>query len=331
MIPPLSNLRPRFLAATLKLLSTHLRYLSTTPSPTPATRSPTTPVDVLWDLAASRPPSKLALYDAAVRLHLAASSFGRLRLSAAFLHPSHRLPAPDPSADATHLCRVCGRRFRARDTLLHHFDTIHTREHAKRLERIDSSRGDRRVRLAASLSLKLSKYTKAARELTAAANPGSPADDLRRAGVRAQLSRTPSASLLERAQEVLDQRSVGCLILVSAHEELAPLLRLARQKGVRSVVVGGESGLARWADVGFSWAEVVAGKARKAAPSMSGKWRDRDVLKKLEWRYEEEDEEEDVVFEEDGDGDGSEKLARSAKGKPWWKLESDGEDSCTGG
>lgn len=133
------------------------------------------------------------------------------------------------------------------------------------------------------------------------------------------------------AQEVLDQRSVGCLILVSAHEELAPLLRLARQKGVRSVVVGGESGLARWADVGFSWAEVVAGKARKAAPSMSGKWRDRDVLKKLEWRYEEEDEEEDVVFEEDGDGDGSEKLAGSAKGKPWWKLESDGEDSCTGG
>jgi hypothetical protein len=100
---------------------------------------------------------------------------------------------------------------------------------------------------------------------------------------------------------------------------------------VRSVVVGGDSGLARWADVGFTWSQVIAGKPRTAAPSLSGKWRDRDVLKRLEWRYEEDDEEEDVVFEEDGDLDGSEELTGSANRKPWWKLESDGEDSCTGG
>jgi hypothetical protein len=55
------------------------------------------------------------------------------------------------------------------------------------------------------------------------------------------------------------------------------------------------------------------------------------VLKRLEWRYEEDDDEEDVVFEEDGDLDRSEELAGSANRKPWWKLESDGEDSCTGG
>lgn len=328
MSRPLYNLRRRLLASTLRFLPSPSQRISTTSS-TPATRVPTTPVAVLWDLAASRPPSKLPLYDSAVRLHLAASSFGRLRFSAAFLHPCHRLPTPDPSADATNLCRVCGRRFRARDALLRHFDTIHTREHAKRLERIESSRGDRRVRLAASLSLKLSKYTKAARELTAGVDPGSPADELRRARVHAELSRYPSTALRERAQEVLDDGSVGCLMLVSGREELSPLLRLAREKGVRSVVVGGESGLARWADIGFTWAEVIAGKARKAAPSTSGKWRDRDVLKRLEWRYED-DEEEDVVFEEDGDGDGSEKLAGGANGKPWWKLESDGDDSfCT--
>lgn len=86
--------------------------------------------------------------------------------------------------------------------------------------------------------------------------------------------------------------------------------------------------MARWADVGFSWAEVVAGKARKVAPSVSGKWRDRDVLKRLEWRYQEDDEEEQVVFEEDGDGDG---IEENAQGKPRWKLESDGEDSRVGG
>ncbi|KAG8082273.1 hypothetical protein GUJ93_ZPchr0014g47015 [Zizania palustris] len=327
MFLPFSHLHRRPLAANPSLLPRLFHSLST--SNKPATRAPTTLVAVLWDLAASRPPSTLPLYDAAVRLHLAATSLGRVHLSEAFIHPGHRLPAPSPAAAAAsvHLCRVCGRRFRARDTLLRHFDAIHAREHAKRLARIDSSRGDRRVRLAAALSLKLSKYEKAARELTAAADPGSPAGDLRRARVAVVLSRTPSDSLRQRAQEVLDEGSIRCLMLVSGRDELVPLLRLAREKGVRSVVVGGESGTARWADVGFSWAEVVAGKARKAAPSVSSKWRDRDVLKRLEWRYEDEDEDEDVVFAEDGDEDGIEELARKTKGKPWWKLESDGEKS----
>ncbi|KAL6650864.1 hypothetical protein ACP70R_009789 [Stipagrostis hirtigluma subsp. patula] len=326
-----SHLRRHLLTSAPKLLAPPFFRSTSTISP-PATRKPTTAVAVLWDLAASRPPSTLPLYDAAVRLHLAATSFGRLRLSAAFLHPSHRLPAPAATpAATTHLCRVCGRRFRARDALLRHFEAIHTREHAKRLARIDSSRGGRRVRLAAALSLKLSKYEKAARELTGSAAAGAdPAADLGRAGVRVELSRTPGASLRERAQQVLDGGSVGCLMLVSGREELASQLRLATERRVRSVVVGGESGLARWADVGFSWADVIAGKARKAAPSVSGKWRDRDVLKGLEWRYEEVDDDDEVVFE-GSDGDGIEELAGKAKGRPWWKLDSDGEDSGAGG
>nr|CAB3484777.1 unnamed protein product [Digitaria exilis] len=305
-IPPLSHFRRPVLAAAPQF------FLCLSTAAAPAARKPTTSVAVLWDLTASRPPNTLPIYDAAVRLHLAVSSFGRLRLSAAFVNPSHRLPplAASAAAATTHLCRVCGRRFRARDALLRHFDAIHAREHAKRLARIDSSRGDRRVRLAAALSLKLSKYEKAARELTAGADAAaSPADELGRAGVL-----------------VLDEGSVGCLMLVSGNDELGSLLMTARERGVRSVVVGGESGLARWADVGFSWAEVIAGKARTAAPSVSGKWRDRDVLKGLEWKYEEADDEEEVVFE-DSDGDGVEELSRKAKGKPWWKLDSDGEDS----
>ncbi|OEL31535.1 hypothetical protein BAE44_0007442 [Dichanthelium oligosanthes] len=328
MFPPLSHLRRRVLAAAPKVLAPP--FLRPFSAAAPASHKPTTGVAVLWDLAASRPPTTLPLYDATVRLHLAATSFGRLRLSAAFVHPSYRLPAPAGTAATTHLCRVCGRRFRARDALLRHFDAIHAREHAKRLARIDSSRGDRRVRLAAALSLKLSKYEKAARELTAGAAAASPADELGRAGVRVALTRTPAASLRERAQQVLDEGSVGCLMLVSGHEELASLLRVVRERGVRSVVVGGESGLARWADVGFSWAEVIAGKARKAAPSVSGKWRDKDVLRGLEWRYEEADDEEEVAFE-DSDGDGVEELARRGKGKPWWMLDSDGEDCRDGG
>ena len=128
------------------------------------------------------------------------------------------------------------------------------------------------MRLAASLSLKLSKYAKAARELTTGIDPGSPVDELRRAGVSPELSRYPSASLRERAQEVLDEGSVGCLMLVLGQDVLAPLLRLAREKGMRSVVVSRETGLARWAYVGFTWSEVITGKARKTTPSMSGEW-----------------------------------------------------------
>ncbi|CAO2035357.1 unnamed protein product [Urochloa humidicola] len=335
MFRPPSLFRRRVLAAAPRLLAPPFFRPLSTPA-APAARKPTTAVAVLWDLAAAKPPTTLPLYDAAVRLHLAATSFGHLCLSAAFVHPCHRLPAPAASAatTTTHLCRVCGRRFRARDALLRHFDAIHAREHAKRLARIDSSRGGRRVRLAAALSLKISKYEKAARELTAGAEAtagaATPAGELGRAGFRVALTRTPAASLLERAQQVLDEGSVGCLMLVSGKDELASMLRVARERGVRSVVVGGESGLARWSDVGFNWAEVIAGKARTAAPSVSGKWRDRDVLKGLEWRYEEEDDEEEVVFE-DSDGDGVEELARKAKGKPWWKLDSDGEDSSNGG
>ncbi|GJN27349.1 hypothetical protein PR202_gb15366 [Eleusine coracana subsp. coracana] len=184
-----------------------------------------------------------------------------------------------------------------------------------------------RVRLAAALSLNISKYEKAARELAAAAaGPASPAEELRRAGVRAELTRTPAASLRERVRQVLDEGSARCLVLVSGRQELASLLPVAKERGVRSVVVGGESGLARLADVGFSWADVVRGKARNAAPSVSGKWRDRDMLKALEWKYEGDDDDEEVVFE-GSDEDEVDELMGRAKGKPWWKLDSDGEDA----
>ncbi|GJN12197.1 hypothetical protein PR202_ga30454 [Eleusine coracana subsp. coracana] len=160
------------------------------------------------------------------------------------------------------------------DALLRHFESIHTRNHAKRLARIDLAHGCRRVRLAAALSLNISKYEKVAHEIAAAATgPASPAEELRHAGVRPELTRTAAASLRERARQVLDEGSARCLVLVFSCEELASLLPMAKERGVRSVVVGGESGLARLADVGFSWADVVRGKARNTASFVSRKWR----------------------------------------------------------
>ncbi|GJN27353.1 hypothetical protein PR202_gb15371 [Eleusine coracana subsp. coracana] len=326
MFPPLSNLRRRLIAAAPKFIAPpFLQSLSTTTT-APAARKWTTAVAVLWDLACIPSP-----------LH--APSLRRRRPPPPrrdFLRPSPPLrglppPLPPPSrpppsrptsvasaaAASASATRCCATSSPSTPASTPSASPASTRPAA-----------GRRVRLAAALSLNISKYEKAARELAAAAaGPASPAEELRRAGVRAELTRTPAASLRERARQVLDEGSARCLVLVSGREELASLLPVAKERGVRSVVVGGESGLARLADVGFSWADVVRGKARNAAPSVSGKWRDRDMLKGTGV---------EVRRGRRRGGGGVRgtvtrmrlmKLMGRAKGKPWWKLDSDGEDA----
>ncbi len=33
------------------------------------------------------------------------------------------------------------------------------------------------------------------------------------------------------------------------------------------------------------WREILLGKPKEAAVSVVGKWKDRDMLKRLEWKY----------------------------------------------
>ncbi|XP_072990231.1 uncharacterized protein [Typha latifolia] len=291
-------------------------------------------VAIFWDLN-SKLPTSIPIYDAAVRLHLAATSFGPLRLSIAYSNSNpvslHRKPtSPSPSS---FLCRVCGRNFFSQPKLLDHFERIHEREQAKRLARLASARGGRRVRLAAELSLKISKYEKAARELHACKAGYNLADELRRAGVRVKTDR----AIKDDVVDAVEKGSVGCLMLVSDSEGLVGAVREAKRRCLKTVVVGEKKDgeLKRLADVGFLWREVLDGKARKEAPRMVGRWNDRELLKRLEWSYEEEkmkkmEEDESDIFggdSEQEDGDLVLVVGKERSDKPWWKLDSDSENS----
>ncbi|RZR91780.1 hypothetical protein BHM03_00019960 [Ensete ventricosum] len=312
-------------------------------------------VAVFWDLD-NKPPNTIPPYDAAVRLHLAAASFGPLRLSIAYAnhHTFRHLPAPvraacaerraadrleaaNPSRVPSYLCRVCGRRFFAHAKLVNHFRQIHEREQEKRLRRIDSATGGRRVRLVAALSLKMEKYKKAARELLTPKVGYGLADELRRAGVVVRtVDDRPEAAdraLREHMVETMDRGKVGCLVLVSDDSGFLGVMREARIRCLKTVVVGdeGDGVLKRCADSALSWKDVVSGKAKKEAASAVGRWKDRDLLKKLEWRHmPEEEENESDVFDDDSDAgdeeDGCLGLVGEGDKKPWWKLDSDSND-----
>ncbi|KAG6500800.1 uncharacterized protein LOC121997356 [Zingiber officinale] len=323
-----------------------------------ATAAASRAVAVFWDLD-NKPPKSIPPYDAAVRLHLAAASFGPFRFSVAYAnhHAFRHVPAPVRSARAPrragdrreaaspspvrYLCRVCGRRFYVHANLINHFHQIHKSEQEKRLRRIESAKGGRRVRLVGALSLKMQKYEKAARELL---NPEAGyclADELRRAGVVVRtvedIPVTADRALKDHMMETMDRGKVGCLMLVSDDAGFLGVIREARTRGLKTVVVGHEADgvLRRCADASLLWKDVVSGKAKKAAPTTVGKWVDKDLLKKLEWRYEpeeevvEEDEESNLLDDDSDAGDEEEDcLAAMGKGqkKPWWKLDSDSSD-----
>lgn len=299
---------------------------------------PSLNVAIFWDLLTIKPPKAIPIYDAAVRLRLAASQFGPVRHSIAFCPPSLYerclFPATQGKSFPTEpcVCGVCGRRFFDRPKLLAHFKELHQREHGKRLRRLESAKGARRVNLLASMAANMEKYRKAAAILFSASSSKvivptrggavyELADELRRAGVRVR--RIPaglppdvvSRALTDHVGEVVHRRAAGCLVLVSADPELVRVVRDARACGIKTVVVGdldgrqggrGEGGmLKRLADAGFTWQEVLSGKARNEAPKVTGRWKDKELLGRLEWKYqlEEKHDADDADVHDDEDED----------------------------
>ncbi|XP_020582605.1 uncharacterized protein LOC110026129 [Phalaenopsis equestris] len=273
------------------------------------------PVAVFWDLH-NRPPKSISPYDAAVRLRLAASSLGPLRFVAAYGTAQALRNVPSP---------VCISRLQ---------DPAPS---PTPLRRLDSATGGRYVRLKAQLSLKMDKFRKAAREVLIPRVGHGLGDELQRAGVSVRIVEDrPEAAdraLREHMAETMDRRRVGCLVLVSNDTGFVGVIREARMRCMKTVVVGddGDGALKRCADASFSWKEVVSGKARKEGPSAVVRWNDRDLLKKLEWRYEPESEPnesecngskwEDIDPGYESASDGCEDLMGQRVSKPWWKLD----------
>lgn len=209
---------------------------------------------------------------------------------------------------------------------MHHFKQVHEREQEKRVRRLESARGPRRVRLAAAMSAKMHKYRTAARGLFGRPGVGV-GDEIRRAGfvvrVVADKPEAVDSALRREVVGLVERRAVGCVVLVSDDLEFAGVVGMARERGVRTVVVGGDAGggLRRCADSGFLWREVVSGKARKEAGVVVGRWKDRELLKRLEWTYRPERGKE---LGDDMDDTSSE--MEEGVGQ-WWELDSDEDRS----
>lgn len=318
---------------------------------------------IFWDLD-NKPPNSFPPYDAAIRLKLAASSFGVVRYMVAYANHHAFSYVPPIVRDQRkerkaldrletkgvikpaepYVCRVCGRKFYTNEKLVNHFKQLHEREQMKRLNRLESARGKRRVQLAAKFSMKMEKYKKAVNGVLTPKVGYGLADELKRAGFWVRtVSDKPQAAdtaLRNHMVEMMDRQCVGCFVLVSDDSDFVDVLKEARLRCLRTVVVGdhNDGALRRCADSGFSWTDITSGKAKKEAVSVVGRWRDRDILKRLEWTYKPEAENhefepnenelesetgdiEDTIFEEDS-------LAWKEDTGPWWELESDAEGTA---
>lgn len=218
-------------------------------------------------------------------------------------------------------CGVCGRNFYNHEKLVNHFKQIHERENSKRLNQIDSARGSRRVKLVAKYSMKMDKYKKAVREVLKPKVGYGLGDELERAGFWVGNVGDRKSHMVA----VMEKRRAECLVLVSDDYGFVEVLQEAKKRCVKTVVVGdrvdgGGGALKRFADSGFCWREIMMWKAKKEAVSVVRKWKDRDVLERLEWRYDPEMENKSLCGLDDDDGDDCEQIDKSSS---WWELASE--------
>ncbi|KAF5206922.1 Zinc finger protein [Thalictrum thalictroides] len=187
----------------------------------------------------------------------------------------------------------------------------------------------------------MEKYKNAARNVLTPKVGYGLADELKRAGFWVNLvfdkPQAANTVLRNRMIESMDKKQAECLVLVSNDSDFTNVLKEARLRCLRTVVVGdsNDGALKRCADAWFSWKEIMLGKAKKEAVSVLGCWKDRDVLKSLEWTYRPEVENskqdlDDSAFDnKDGDidimFDEGHDLLKEDVG-PWWELHSDDND-----
>ena len=201
-----------------------------------------------------------------------------------------------------------------------------------------------RVKLVAKYSMKMEKYKNAVRDVLTLKVGYGLADELKRVGFWVHtVSNKPQAAdvaLKNHMVDMMDRRRVECMVLVSDDSNFVDVLKEAKLRCLKTVVVGdmNDGALKRVADARFSWSEILMGKAKKEVELVVGKWKDRDILKRLEWTYNPEVEKkgndlEDEVVEEtqnvDFEGNVNGVVDDNIKedGKSWWELDSNGDVS----
>ncbi|KAK9067846.1 hypothetical protein SSX86_011957 [Deinandra increscens subsp. villosa] len=319
-------------------------------------------VAVFWDLD-NKPPRSVSPFDAAIRLKKAAESFGAVRYKIAYANqhsfdyvpPVIRVHRRDRKAlnqlenkgivkpVDPYICRVCGRKFYNNEKLINHFKQIHESEHKKRVSQIESAKGSQRVKLVGKYSMKMEKYNNAARDILTPKVGYGLGDELKRAGYWVSVvSNKPQAAdvaLRNHMVDMMDRRQMECLILVSDDSDFVEVLKEARLRCLKTVVVGdsNDGALKRVSDAAFSWQEIIMGKAKKEAVSVVGRWKDSDILRRLEWTYNYERERKlyGSCSEDDDQNDDlnvtniTTDEIKMDQSRAWWKLDSDSDDAAS--
>nr|GMC78668.1 uncharacterized protein LOC109148085 [Ipomoea batatas] len=145
--------------------------------------------------------------------------------------------------------------------------------------------------MVAKYAMKMQKYKNAARDILTPKVGYGLADELKRAGFWVRtVSNKPEAAdiaLRDHLVDMMDKRRVDCVLLISDDSDFVDVLKEAKLRCLRTVVIGdsNDGALKRTADASFSWQEITMEKAKKEAVSVVGRWKDHDVLKTLEWTY----------------------------------------------
>lgn len=320
---------------------------------------PQSKIGIFWDLD-NKPPKSVSPFEAAIKLKRAVSCFGVVKYMVAYAN-KHAFSYVPPAvremrnerkvlnhlenkgiikAVEPYVCRVCGRKFHTNEKRIDHFK-VHQREHQKRLNQIESAKGRKRVDLVGKYAMKMEKYKNAARDILTPKVGYGLGDDLKRAGfwVKMVSDKPQAADLALRSHmvDVMDHRRIQCLVLVSDDLDFLGVLKEAKERCLKTVVVGDNDDgvLKRNADACFSWRDILIGKAKMQALSVVGKWKDRDILKTLEWSYNPDLEKdacegsnvcdfEDVQVEGEETGNSFEEDGEPLLHKddrPWWELD----------
>ncbi|GBG89642.1 hypothetical protein CBR_g49431 [Chara braunii] len=167
-----------------------------------------------------------------------------------------------PVAGEPYVCGMCGRKCRTHADLRKHFKQLHEREQKKRLNTINAQRGKKRKKKAELLAAKNSRYVEAARGIVLPKRGYGLMPDLKRSGVGVQLVKQgPEAADMEITKAVMKalERRIDWICLVSDDRGFEDLLRDARSRLCKTVVIGDSVGLKRAADLSLSWMDVQAG------------------------------------------------------------------------
>ncbi|GAB2229298.1 hypothetical protein Droror1_Dr00023436 [Drosera rotundifolia] len=122
--------------------------------------------------------------------------------------------------------------------------------------------------------MKIEKYRNAVRDVVTPKVGYGLTDELKRVWVWVRMvSNKPQATVLalrSHIMNMIDRRSVECIVLVSNDSDFINVIKEARERCIKTVVVGdlNDGVLKRNADACFSWKETLVGKAKKEAVSV---------------------------------------------------------------